>query len=93
MILGKFKQQPNERIPYSIIYDDALSSGDQIEGAVGSITPSDGVISSILYTKNRTRWWVSGLKDGVQYLITILTTTKDGTIFEDEVHITGKEYL
>lgn len=91
MILGKFKQQPRERIPYSIRYDEALSSSDLIESAVGSIFPSDGVVSDVLFTTNRVRLFVSGLTDGVQYTVTVLVTTEDGTIFEDEVHITGKE--
>lgn len=91
MILGKYKQQPRERIPYSIRYDDALSSSDLLESVVGSIFPADGVVSDVLFTGDRVRWFVSGLTDGVQYTVTMLVTTEDGTIFEDEVHITGKE--
>ena len=72
MILGKFKQQPRERIPYSIRYDEALSSGDLLDSVVGSIFPADGVVNEILFTGDRARWFVSGLTDGVQYTVTML---------------------
>lgn len=91
MILGKFQQQPRERIPYSISYDDALSDGDQVVSVTATITPPDGVLSSVFFTDARVRVFVSGLTQGVSYSVEFLVHTGGGTIFEDEIHIKAKE--
>lgn len=92
MILGKFSQQPRERIPYSISYEEALSIGDEVEAATGSISPADGVLSAVFFTGGKARFYVSGLTDGITYSVSIIASTRGGSIFEDEVHIKAKEY-
>lgn len=90
MKLGTFSQQPRERLPYSISYTDALSANDNVVAATATVFP-EGPVIDIEVLDPRVRFFFTGGLSGTTYKVTVLTTTNDGSIFEDEVIIKVKE--
>lgn len=90
MKLGIFKQQPRERLPYSISYREAMSANDNVTSADVTVEPSGPTIDVEVFDP-RVRFFFTGGETGTTYKITVLTSTDDGSIFEDEVIIKVKE--
>jgi hypothetical protein len=92
MRLGAATQQPNERLSYTIWYDDALTVGDTTTGTTVYAEPAgELLIDSIETFDDRIRFWVSGGVSGAQYKITASTLTTEGRVFEDEIILRVKE--
>ena len=96
MRLGVSTKQPAERISKSIFYTRALDEGDSI-ATINSCTatpsgdPEDLEVSPVLVDVDRVRIWIQKGKKDVTYKITILVSTNNGEIFEDELVIPVRE--
>lgn len=93
MKLGQFEQQPEERRSYSILYESALHTGDQVEQASGKAEPEGLVVENVYVWDEgrRVRFWVRGGEHGVNYKITINAQTRDGEKLQDEIIAKIKE--
>lgn len=85
MRLGTVKQQPGEKLSYTVEYEDVLTENDEVESAVVLASPSGLIISNVSIFPNRVRFWVNGGTDGLTYKVTLSVTTADGRVFEDEL--------
>jgi hypothetical protein len=91
--LGTYEKQPRERESYTIEYDDDLTSGDSIASAVAEVQPTGGMVIDDVHTfPNRVRFWAAGGTDKTTYKVTIIATTDDGRVLEDEVTIRVKDH-
>lgn len=91
MRVGTGKQQPSERLLYSIDYAEALADDDHPEGAVATVTPEGLTVDTPFTVDSRVRFWVSGGVAGVSYKIEVTVTTAEGRIFQDELILRVKE--
>lgn len=91
MRLGTGKQQPSERLLYSIDYAEALSEGDRPETATATVTPPGLDVALPFTVDSRVRFWVSGGTSGVSYKVELTVNTVDGRIFQDEITIRVKD--
>ncbi len=85
MRLGTVRQQPNERLSYTITYEKVLPEGDNVSAVSASVSPEGLIVDDVTNADPRVRFWVSGGTSGVRYKVTISTDTADGRHFEDEV--------
>ena len=86
MKLGVVQQQPNERLSYTINYEEALTAGDDITLVTATVSPDGELdIDRVDIFAARTRIWVSGGVDRRRYKITVLAETSEGRKFEDEL--------
>lgn len=94
MKLGSYTQQPRERLPYIVSYAEALSSNDNVVTAEVFVTPvilDDNVAVDAQVSDPSVRFYFTGGVSGTTYKVTLLVTTRDGSVFEDEVIIKVKE--
>ena len=90
-LLGTYVKQPAETESYSIYYGDDLTTGDNVESAVITSSPSGLTISAPIIADPRVRMWISSGTANVTYKVTVTTTTADGRILQDEFRIKVKE--
>lgn len=91
MKLATIYKQPGERFSYTANYEDALTTGDNVQSAVASVSPVGLVVDNVGVYDPRVRIWVSGGVDGVIYKVTLNVTTADGRVFQDELVFKIKE--
>ena len=91
MNLGTFQKQPAELIDYDVDYSEWLTTGDNVQSADVSASPSGLVIESTFINDLRIKIWISGGTDKVNYKITVTMTTAEGRIKQDEFKINVKD--
>lgn len=92
MILGSFNKQSAEVLDYDIDYSDWIdTTGDHVQSAAVTATPSDLVIDSVFVNDPRLKIWLAGGTSGTQYLIEVLMTSADGRIKRDEFKLKVKD--
>lgn len=91
MKLATFAKQPNERESYTIIYEDALTDGDNVLAATAVVEPAGLTIDGIVVADPIVKFWASGGTVDTRYKVTITATTEDGRVMEDEIIFKIKE--
>lgn len=88
--LGKFTQQPNEVIDYSIDFGPWVEDrSDSVTSIVVTADPGITVVDDL--TNNIARCVVSGGTNGERYKITVSATTVGGLVKEAEFWVRIKE--
>jgi len=91
MIIGKYTKQPGETLDYEVIYDDFFSNRpDSAVSAIATAQAGITIVSQLL-TGNDFKVVLSGGTTGTKYKITILMTTTEGIVKEDEFFVVVKE--
>lgn len=89
MNLGTKTKQPREKTPYTIDLTDSLAEGDYLPDAPGTVevitTDPALIIDQITILSPRIRFRVSGGTDRTTVKVTLLITTADGTVFDDDI--------
>lgn len=85
MKLGRVRQQPNERLSYTVHYAGALPPGDELDFVVVCSDPRGLLIDPIARLPDRARFWVTGGVSGQPYKVTVVAATKQGQMYEDEL--------
>ena len=91
MRLGTAKQQPSERLLYTVDYAEVLTDEDHPEVATVTVTPEGLNVDTPFTVDTRVRFWVSGGTSGVSYKVELTVTTADGRILQDEITLRIKE--
>lgn len=91
MKLGNITQQPDERLSYTVSYEESLTEGDNVETASALVEPAGLVIDNVAVYDPRVKLWASGGVSGVTYKVTLTVNTADGRIFQDELFFKIKE--
>ena len=92
MRLGVVKQQPGERLSYSVSYEKALVSPDVLSGASAEVDPAgELLVDAIAYTDTAVQFWAAGGVSGTRYKITLTVSTTEGRVFEDELVFVVRE--
>ena len=92
MIIGAVIQQPNEFLDYDIDYTTLVTApGDSLSTVVASVTPAGLTVSGLVKDSSTGKLWASNGTDGVLYTVTILATTTQGRIKEDEINVCIEE--
>lgn len=83
------RQQPRERLSWTIDYSAVMSPGDNVNTSQAIVEPAGELIVdnvTPIPSEHRVRFWVGpdGIDDS-NYKITILTQTVDGRTYEDDV--------
>lgn len=91
MNLGTVDKQPAERQSYTINYEEALPTGDNIISAVATVSPAGLTIEDVGVYDPRVKFWAEGGSSGITYKVQITATSEDGRIFQDEVYFKVKE--
>jgi hypothetical protein len=89
-ILGNFTKQVREVLDFDISYSAVLANrpGEEISGIAVEVAPSGLVIeSSLIYEGNKAKVVVSGGTDSVLYTVTVLATSSENLVYEDEVQV------
>jgi hypothetical protein len=89
--LGSVNKQPGETESYTVSYEDALTTGDNLVSTSVTSTPSGLTIAAPFVVSPRVRMFISGGTDGVSYKIEVTTVTADGRVLEDEFTVKVKE--
>ena len=85
MRLGTVRQQPNERLSYSVTYEDVLTDNDNVSAATASVDPVGLTVDNVSVIDPRVRFWVTGGVSGTRYKVTLSVDTDDGRHYEDEI--------
>lgn len=85
MRLGVVRQQPGERLAYSVSYKDAIPEGDELESAVAFASDAALTVDGTTVDGPRVRFWVNGGVHRGRYTVTVRATTTEGRVFEDEI--------
>jgi len=92
-VLGKYTKQPNEVESYSINYVDDLGANDGLFSAVATVEPAGLVLEPALIVGTRVKVFASaGGPVKTKHKITVIATTDDGRVLEDEFFVTIKDY-
>ena len=91
MKLATITKQPAERFSYTVSYEDALTTGDNVESATAEVSPSGLVLENVGVYDPRVKLWVSGGTNGTSYKVTLTVGTADGRVFQDELVFRIKE--
>lgn len=91
MNIGSFLKQPVEVKDYDVDYSQWLTTGDNVQSATISVTPTGLQVDSVVINDPRVKIWLSGGTDGVSYKVTVTTTTADGRVKQDEFKLKVKE--
>ena len=91
MILGNFTKQPVDVVDYDIDYSEWLTTGDNVQSTVVTVTPEGLTVDSVFVNDPRVKIWVSGGTNGTTYKITATTTTADGRVKQDEFRVKVKD--
>lgn len=94
-LVGYALQQNSENKDYDIDYTDLVTpSGDTVTGVVATLSPvTDPVlqVTGVVADSKTAKIWVTGGKANTVYCVTVVTTTNDGRIAEDEFEIEIEE--
>lgn len=95
-LIGTFIQQPNDYLDYDVEYSDAdapwLATGDALQSAVASVTPSGLTVNNPIVIGTKVKLWITGGTSGTTYKVTLKTTTTAGRVKEDELRFRIKDY-
>lgn len=85
MALGKFVKSPDEIKRYSVDYVDWLDTGEYLQAAVVTASPSGPIIDVQGITSNDTdvSFFVTGGTAGTSYKLKTRATTTNGQVKED----------
>lgn len=85
MKLGIFAKQPSEVLDYDIDYGEWLTANDNVQSAQVTVEPATGlVIDSVFIADPRVKIICSSGTNGTSYKLTVIMTTADGRVKEDE---------
>ncbi len=91
-ILGTFTKQPREVLDYDILYSTVLAGRtDTIASVTSEVSPGGGLTATAINTADKCKVVVSGGTTSVVYKVTVLATTTEGLIYEDEVNVLVEE--
>lgn len=93
MLLGRYKQQPGERIKRIIDLDAWLEATEEIESVSVSVSPSGGLTVPTVTIDPAARkfaYYATGGTDGETYVATFTITTQT-QVREDEIEIEVEE--
>lgn len=92
-LLGSITKQPREKIDFDLLYAGVLTGrSDSLASVVTEVAPSGALLvdyAQISGTNVKVK--VSNGTTGVSYKVTVLTTTTNGFIYEDEVTVFVEE--
>ncbi len=91
MNLGVFLKQPTDVLDYDIDYTDWLVDEDTVQSALATSAPNTLTVESVFTTTNRVKVWLSEGADNTTYKVTVVTTTADGRVREDEFRVRVKD--
>ena len=91
MILGNFTKQPVDVVDYDIDYSEWLTTGDNVQSTVVTVTPEGLTVDSVFVNDPRIKIWISGGTNGVTYKVTVTATTADGRVKQDEFRVKVKD--
>lgn len=91
MRVGTGRQQPTERLLYSIEYAEVLTDSDTLKQVTATLAPAGLDIEETALAGSQVRFWASGGTSGTSYVVTLTVATWGGRIFQDEVTIRVKE--
>jgi|TARA_B110000908_G_scaffold146339_1_gene177257 hypothetical protein len=92
MIIGTVIQQPTENLDYDIDYASLVTTPeDTLSTVVASVTPAGLTVSGLVANTTTGKLWATGGVNGVEYTVTIVTTTVQGRIKEDEIIVLVEE--
>jgi hypothetical protein len=93
-IIGSITKQPREVIDFDISFEEILDArpGVTLSTATSEVLPS-GTLTVLLTTINDklVKCMLSGGLSGTKYKVTVLTTTSNGLIIENEVYVSVQE--
>lgn len=91
-LLGLINKQSREVVDTDILYTTYLSTRPTvtIDSFTSEVAPSGLIINPQLFTGDRIKITFSSGIDGVMYKVTILATTSEGMVLEDELHVSIK---
>lgn len=91
-LLGVVTKQSREVVDTDILYTTYLStrSAVTIISFTSESTPAGLTIDPQLFTGDRIKVTISGGTNGILYKVTVLATTSEGMILEDEFHVSIK---
>jgi len=93
MILNRYTKQPADRLDYDLEYADWLSAGDALLSAVAVVEPVGGVtLDDPLIDGTRVKIFASAGANGMNYKITVTTTTVLFRIKQDEFYVRVRDY-
>ncbi|HEY9701465.1 MAG TPA: hypothetical protein V6C58_03425 [Allocoleopsis sp.] len=93
-LLGTITKQSREVGDSDISYTNYLAQRPalvDIQSHVTEVSPAGLTISSNLYDNNKVKIIFSNGTNGVTYKVTVLATTSEGLVLEDEIHIAIKD--
>lgn len=93
-IVGTYYKQPVEVLDYDVDFSIWMPSGDVIDLATATVSPSGGLeIDSVtaVVPDNYVKVWVSGGTSGVTYKVECTVTTDDGRVKQAEINIAVKD--
>ena len=86
MRLGTIKQQPDERLSYSIGYADVLQDDDTLETVDVTVDPAGELtIDAFGNTTTDVHLWATGGVDKSKYKVEVTVTTVAGRVYQDEL--------
>ena len=96
MNLGTKTKSPRDKLDYDVRYTDWLTLGDGINSAQVTVTALDGLPPDLTVTEvtpkaDTIKVWLSGGTSGRTYMVTVMATTDDGRLKEDEFRIKVKD--
>lgn len=91
MILGTMTKQSADVVDYDIDYSEWLPAGDHVQSAVA--TASIGLtVQGTFVSDPFVKVWTAGGVSGRNYLVTVITTSQDGRVKQDEFNVRVKDY-
>lgn len=99
MLLGRYTQQPGERIKRELDYTQFLEDAETITGIAATIDPEEGddiavpfEIEVVVDPDGKVfAYFAAGGVDGVDYTVQFAVTTSAGQILNDEVEFDVEE--
>ena len=97
MNLGTKNKAPRDQLDYDVRYTDWLTPGDGIASAQVTVDAMDALgapdlhATEIVAASDLVKVWLSGGTSGRTYKVTVLATTDDGRIKDDEFRIKVKD--
>ena len=92
-LLGSIDKQPREKIDFDLLYEDVLSGrSDSLATILTEVNPSGQL--TVEYTQISGTAVKVKVIDGITgttYKVTVMTTTTNGFMYEDEVNVTVLE--
>lgn len=88
-VLGTVSKQPREKIDFDLVYTDTLANrSDTLSLSITEVAPPTNL--TVEYSQisgDIVKVKVVGGTSGVTYVVTVMTTTTNGFLYEDEVNV------